>query len=391
MNNSSSISAVAKPALVSSADVLKKLQTTFATSKTFNPLLDSQPTRPSKSDDQVFKMGHGGTLDPLASGVLIVGIGRGTKHLQKYLACKKTYETAILFGASTDTYDCTGVLDEVRESGHVTQELVEKELARFRGKIMQVPPIYSALRINGVKACEYARQGKHLPRQLESREMQVDECTLLEWYDAGCHNFAFAGERHIAVVPAVRVRLTVDSGFYVRSFAHDLGVACDTRSHMVSLTRTSQATFTAVDTGNQGMTPALTYTDLEAGEDTWAAKLRPQLQTWVDANPIIGGHVDGRHENTRRKVAEEKESRPRQRFRGEWVADTKKERIKQQGGKYKGKWGQKPPGIASTTSDDVDTNAASSDSYGMNLNRQCPYNEGIAVHKIATPHLTGIR
>jgi tRNA pseudouridine55 synthase len=346
--------------LISSADVLQKLQTTFATSDTFNPLLESQPARPSKSDDQVFKMGHGGTLDPLASGVLIVGIGRGTKHLQMYLACNKTYETAILFGASTDTYDCTGVVDEVRECGHVTQELVEKELAHFRGNIMQVPPIYSALKINGVKACEYARQGKDLPRQLESREMQVDKCTLLEWYDAGRHNFAFPGERHIAVVPAVRIRLTVCSGFYVRSFAHDLGIACETRSHMVSLTRTRQATFTAVDTEDQSMTPALTYADLEAGEEIWAVKLRPQLQTWVDANPVVEGHVDGRHQNTRRKVVEDKESRPKQRFRGEWVADTKKERIKQQGGKYKGKWGRKPPRIASISSDNPDASTASS-------------------------------
>jgi tRNA pseudouridine55 synthase len=300
-------------------------------------------------------MGHGGTLDPLAAGVLIVGIGRGTKRLQKYLACNKTYETIVLFGASTDTYDCTGMIAERADYMHITKDLLNKQLAQFRGKIMQAPPIYSALKVNGIKACEYARQGKKLPRQLESREMQVDECRLLEWYEGGKHTFAIPGDLNSGAGPAARIRLTVCSGFYVRSFAHDLGMSCETRSHMASLLRTRQATFTVSDTGDQRMIPALTYADLEAGEEVWAAKLRPQLQTWVDANPVTDGHVDGRHQNTRRKVAEDKESRPKQRFRGEWVADTKKERIKQQGGKYKGKWGRKSPLAASMPNNTTDT------------------------------------
>ena len=103
---------MAKPSGVSSADALQKLQAAFAASHTFAPLRDSQVARPSKGDDQVFKMGHGGTLDPLAAGVLIVGIGRGTKQLGEYLACTKTYETVVAFGASTDSYDCTGALTD---------------------------------------------------------------------------------------------------------------------------------------------------------------------------------------------------------------------------------------------------------------------------------------
>ena len=126
----------------------------------------------------MFKLGHGGTLDPLASGVLIVGIGRGTKELNKYLACTKTYETVVLFGASTDTYDSTGTTTERADFSHVTQSLVRETLSKFRGTIMQAPPIYSALRINGIKACEYVRSGQELPRQLARREMQVEECIL---------------------------------------------------------------------------------------------------------------------------------------------------------------------------------------------------------------------
>ena len=288
-------------------------------------------------------MGHGGTLDPLAAGVLIVGIGRGTKHLQKYLACSKTYETVVLFGASTDTYDCTGFVDERGDHQHVTKEIVEDRLAQFRGKIEQAPPLYSALKIDGIKACEYARQGKELPRQLESREMEVEECTLLEWYSGGQHEFNFLDDQSLSQAPAARIRLTVSSGFYVRSFAHDLGRACLSRSHLASLLRTRQATYTMDDTkASSNLDTVITYADLDAGEEVWGAKLKPQLEAWVAANPTATGHVNGRDEKVRRTVGAEKELRQRQRFRGGWVAETKQERIKQQGGKYKGKWGRKP-------------------------------------------------
>ena len=334
---------MAKPSHVSSADVLQKLQATFAPSQLFAPLLKSQPKRPSKDDHQVFRLGHGGTLDPLAAGVLIVGIGRGTKHLQQYLACSKTYETVVVFGASTDTYDCTGVITERAEYRHVSKELVEEKLAQFRGSIQQQPPVYSALKINGIKACEYARQGKELPRELESREMQVDECTLLEWYEAGRHEFAWPGEKSPALAPAASIRLTVSSGFYVRSFAHDLGLACQSRSHMSSLLRTRQATFTIGDPPESpDLSSALTYADLEANEAVWEAKLKPQLERWVEVNPLNNGHVNGRDQDTKRKLAIERAVRPNQRFRGGWMADDKKERIKQQGGKFKGKWSRKP-------------------------------------------------
>lgn len=335
------IFAVAKPAQVSSGDVLEKLQTCFASSQTFAPLLQVQPMRPSKSDNQVLKLGHGGTLDPLAAGVLVVGIGRGTKHLQQYLACKKTYETVVLFGASTDTYDCTGVVKERADFNHVTKEYIESQLARFRGTVRQTPPIYSALKVNGRKACDYARQGEELPRHLESREMQVDECTLLHWYAAGQHEYQWPGEQTPARAPAISIKLTVSSGFYVRSFAHDLGIACQSRSHMVALIRTQQADFSlpeSVDSG--GVIPAMTYMDLEAGEDVWGPKLRPQLRSWCQANSQRRGHVNGREKSTKDRVASEKEQRPKQRFRGEWVAETKQERILQQGGKFKGKWGR---------------------------------------------------
>ncbi|KAF1922406.1 tRNA pseudouridine synthase B [Didymella exigua CBS 183.55] len=349
------ILAVNKPAHVSSAEVLEKLQATFASSQIYAPLLRTQPKRTSKSDGQVFRMGHGGTLDPLAAGVLIVGIGRGTKQLQKYLACTKSYETTVLFGASTDSYDCTGVVTERANCAHVTRTLVEAQLAQFRGTISQAPPIYSALKIDGKKACEYVRNGQALPRQLESRGMLVDECMLLEWYEAGQHVLQYPGEEKPATAPAARIRLTVCSGFYVRSFAHDLGIACQSRSHMATLLRTRQASYTTQDPPDSpDLTTAITYADIDGGEGVWGPKIRPQLEAWVLANPMARGHVNGRSEEARRRKATVEGERPKQRFRGGYVADTKKERIKQQGGKYKGKWGRK-----STTGGPVHDKAAS--------------------------------
>lgn len=279
----------------------------------------------------------------MAAGVLIVAIGRGTKQLSRYLACTKTYETVVLFGASTDTYDCTGIVDERASYVHVTRELVEERLVGFRGKISQMPPIYSALKVDGMKACEYARTGKALPRELEAREMDVDECTLLDWYAGGEHDFNTRQDEALAQAPAARIRLRVSSGFYVRSFAHDLGLACASRSHMASLLRTRQADYTTDrDSTPEVLIAALTYGELGAGEEIWAAKLKPQLRAWVVANPVATGHVNGRSEETKRRLGEVRDTKPRQRFRGGWEADTKQDRIKQQGGRYKGKWGKKP-------------------------------------------------
>ena len=105
----------------------------------------------------------------MATGVLIMGVGKGTKQLQGFLECTKSYEATILFGAATDTYDVLGKVLRRAEYKHVTKEGVEKALAGFRGNIMQRPPIYSALRMEGKRLYEYAREGKEIPREIEER------------------------------------------------------------------------------------------------------------------------------------------------------------------------------------------------------------------------------
>jgi tRNA pseudouridine55 synthase len=354
------ILAISKPPQLSSAQVLRDLQHKFAESKTFAPLLaqikharegDNQK-RQRLSNDQVFKMGHGGTLDPLASGVLIVGIGRGTKTLSDFLGCKKTYETVVLFGKNTDTYDIMGKVVDEAPTQHITKELVESQLAQFDGEMQQVPPMYSAIKIQGMKLYEYARSGKELPRQLESRTVDISECTLLDYYPSGEHHYRWpveqASEEERAVArkliagaestkqqlsreakktetqrrniekrkeleaqnklprqekaamhthdlptleaqpadaPAARVRLTVSSGFYVRSFAYDLGTACSSYGTMAALVRSKQGDFTNIEPAPEGFVPTLTYEELEAGEDVWGPKVAKVLEEWVERHP----------------------------------------------------------------------------------------------------------
>jgi tRNA pseudouridine55 synthase len=333
---------------------------------------DAQRSKRLRIDpDNVFKIGHGGTLDPLATGVLVIAIGRGTKTLQSFLGGTKTYETVVLFGKSTDTYDIAGSIVADGPRKHVTKELVEKQMIQFRGKIKQVPPIYSALKIDGMKAYDYARTGKPMPRQLDSRDMTVDECVMLEWHTAGEHDFrwpvAEASTEDKAVAeklmniegqhvehatevtagisasqsvessskpvaettqvkekgktnhpdrfrrntlppaetaalhthdipelsadradgPAARIRLTSSSGFYVRSFAHDLGIACDSYGTMAELTRTRQSGYTIYSPVPEGQVACLTYEDLEAGEDVWGPKVSQVLEDWMLKNPPV--------------------------------------------------------------------------------------------------------
>jgi tRNA pseudouridine55 synthase len=144
-------------------------------------------------DQLKVKLGHGGTLDPMATGVLIVGVGKGTKELGKFLECTKSYECVVLFGAATDSYDAVGKVVSQADYAHVTRELVEEKLNDFRGDIMQKPSVFSALKVDGKKMYEYAREGKDIPA-VAARPVTVKELELVEWLDPGTHDFAWPKE-----------------------------------------------------------------------------------------------------------------------------------------------------------------------------------------------------
>lgn len=389
----SGVFAVNKPPSISSAQVIRDLQRTFQPSTLFAPALDherarrkeqrSRNQRDRRKDKSIkVKMGHGGTLDPMATGVLILGVEGGTKSLQKFLECTKTYDTTVVFGAATDTYDVLGKVLRRAPHGHVTRSAVEEALKKFRGKIMQRPPLYSALRMEGKRLYEYAREGKEIPREIEKRPVEVKELEIMEWLEPGTHEqpvpkeeaeseskdlaekvlhlgevvapvqeeqdgqrggtvTASTAKRKLSVddedgavvkkvpkldesdslegkalmsgalpvsdetsgeeqaekdeasqpgpetggeatsAPAVRLRMTVTSGFYVRSLSHDLGEAVGSLAYMSALVRTRQGGF---ELGQN----VLEYDDLNKDESVWGPKVKSLLDAWhkrPDTNP----------------------------------------------------------------------------------------------------------
>ncbi|KAL2136389.1 hypothetical protein VTI74DRAFT_4033 [Chaetomium olivicolor] len=391
--------AINKPFGMSSAQVIRDCQAYFNPSALFAPLIEQEKAsrekenkyqkhrrRKVKQEIRV-KMGHGGTLDPLATGVLILGVGKGTKSLQNFLNCTKTYETVVLFGASTDTYDRTGRIIKKGNYDNVTREATEKALETFRGKFRQLPPLYSALKMEGKPLYEYAREGKPIPREIETREVEVTELELVEWYEPGTHNHRWpteeadqteknlvdsvwrvakqqvttdeelakmtpeqqeeetkaradwnskkreAEERVDSLVSeqepsakrkktnegkaepmmsgalgklppkgkgsnlippspapntpppwegkgpaAAKIRMTVTSGFYVRSLCHDLGEKLGCGAMMAELSRTRQGQF-VLDGAN-----CMEYDDLLKGEEAWGPKVEKMLELWNNPN-----------------------------------------------------------------------------------------------------------
>ncbi|GAB1734567.1 hypothetical protein NU195Hw_g8638t1 [Hortaea werneckii] len=449
--------AINKPRGITSAQVIRDVQSHFNPSALFQPWLHAERARRDRESHNQkqkrrswkqrqpiqVKIGHGGTLDPLATGVLILGIGAGTKRLNEFLECTKSYETVLLFGAATDSYDTEGKIVARKPYGHVTREMVEEKVKAFRGKIMQKPPIFSAKRIQGKRLYEYAREGKSLPEgyQIEECAVNVKELEVLEWLEGGKHGFAWPGteaegeekrlvdevlgledqgneatkqgsvmgkrkrdeedEKHEAreeetvggavtaddgslpappspkrakaapqpseetpvvsgalpkeptipepqgtaadsppttetptnaattspdqplptteipppttpsspsppcPAPAIRLRMTVTSGFYVRSLCHDLGAAVDSLGCMAELVRTRQGDFEV------GVN-ALPYEDLAKGEGVWGPQVRRMLESWNGkgdggAEGREGGKVEVGEDRGRRNTSSEGE------------------------------------------------------------------------------------
>ncbi|KAL8930584.1 MAG: hypothetical protein Q9208_000454 [Pyrenodesmia sp. 3 TL-2023] len=198
------LAAINKPKSISSAQVLRDIQQAFNPSKLFAPWLNAERARISREREFQrqrrkhkrieVKAGHGGTLDPMATGVLIVGVGRGTKHLQGFLGCTKTYEATVLFGAATDTYDVLGKVLSKAPYTHITREAVEDALENFRGDIKQRPPLYSALRMDGKRLYEYAREGKEIPREIQERPVKTESLEIREWLPGGSHHHTWPND-----------------------------------------------------------------------------------------------------------------------------------------------------------------------------------------------------
>lgn len=259
------------------------------------------------------KLGQGGTLDPLADGVLVVGVGNGTKQLQKYLDCTKEYRSTGLLGSATTSYDSCDPILTRKPYDHVTPQSIADLLPRFTGTVSQIPPLYSAVRIDGKRLFEYARENLPLPRPIEPRKVTIHELRLVDWLEGGKHAFkepdrevppedkalvgrvldmagrkegqtdtvkeqdgdtastpaptwqklptsnnnnaaageveSKAAEGDSAGPPAFVLEMTVSSGTYVRSIVHDLAIAAGSAAHVQTLTRTRQGEW-SIDTSS---------------------------------------------------------------------------------------------------------------------------------------------
>jgi len=203
------------------------------------------------------RAGHTGTLDPRASGVLVVLIGPAVRLSEYVSASDKRYQATIRLGSSTDTYDSEGIITGSAAWDGISEEHFNETLQKFVGEIEQVPPPYSAVKVKGRKAYEVARQGEEL--DLAPRKIQVYSLEVLEW-----------------APPEVVIDVYCSSGTYVRSLANDLGEALGCGAHLIGLRRTKSGRFTLRD--------AVPLRRLQEAFDTgdWYRSLIPAAEALAD-------------------------------------------------------------------------------------------------------------
>lgn len=167
------------------------------------------------------KVGHAGTLDPLATGVMIICTGRATKRIDELQAGVKEYIATIQLGATTPSFDLETEIDATYPTGHITEELIRSVLERFKGRIEQIPPAYSACKIEGQRAYNLARKGKEV--DLKAKILVIDEIEL--------QNFDIENS-------SIQVRVVCSKGTYIRALARDIGEALGSGAHLTALRRT---------------------------------------------------------------------------------------------------------------------------------------------------------
>lgn len=201
------VAVIDKPYEWTSADVVRKLK--FQLRKCGYPKI---------------KIGHAGTLDPLATGILLVCIGRATKQVEKLQAEEKEYVAELMLGATTPSGDMEHEVDQTYPTEHITREAVERALCSLTGEREQLPPLYSAKKVQGVRAYEFARAGEEV--ELKKALINIYEMELVE-YD----------------LPRIKIRVRCSKGTYIRSLAFEIGEALSSGAYLTSLRRTRSGGF----------------------------------------------------------------------------------------------------------------------------------------------------
>ena len=185
---------------------------------------------------RIKKVGHAGTLDPFATGVLLVALGRGTRKISSLMDLEKEYIGTIELGIATDTCDVTGKIIQQKSTVEVTPTAVREVLAEFTGEIEQIPPAFSALKVNGVRAYKLARQGVEV--RLKARRVRIHSLELIE-----CD------------IPLITIKVCCSKGTYIRALARDIGIRLKTGASLKELVRSR--------IGNFRIDDALTIEDFE--------------------------------------------------------------------------------------------------------------------------------
>lgn len=183
-------------------------------------------TLTAKMDGRKIKVGHAGTLDPLATGLLLICTGRATKKIEELQMLDKEYEATLRLGVTTASYDMEHPENETFPTDHITRELVEETLHKFEGDILQTPPVYSACKVDGKHAYHLARKGKEV--QLRAKPIHIYGIELLEYS-----------------MPDIRVRVHCGKGTYIRALARDIGEALESGAYLTSLRRTRVGSYIA--------------------------------------------------------------------------------------------------------------------------------------------------
>lgn len=175
-----------------------------------------------------FKVGHAGTLDPLATGVLIICTGRATRQITMLQEGTKEYIAELTLGATTPSFDLETEIDARYPYDHVTEALIADTLPRFTGKVMQVPPVFSAVKVDGKRAYSYARKGREV--ELKPKPLEITELELLSYEP-----------------PKLTLRVVCSKGTYIRALARDIGEALGSGAHLSALRRTRVGDMRAED------------------------------------------------------------------------------------------------------------------------------------------------
>ncbi len=181
-----------------------------------------------KMEIKKMKVGHAGTLDPLATGLMILCTGKFTKKIESFQVQEKEYTATIKLGATTPSFDLESEEDSKKDTSHVTKDLIEAAVKKFQGEIDQVPPIFSAVKIKGKRAFDYARNGEEVklqPRKIVIRNIEVESINL----------------------PYLKIRIECSKGTYIRSLARDIGEELKCGGYLTELRRTKIGEFKVED------------------------------------------------------------------------------------------------------------------------------------------------